>query len=561
MLKKLLVFNLFLIAVLIGAVNVFAADPWGVFDDYEDDYESYALYKVLNNTPIRYAIEIVEYEDDDEDYDDDYENVANDLRGVLEEQKKAEEFKTLIEKAFNTWPTDTRNMIIEEGREEEFADILNILPRKILLKRVSNRDDADIVFIFSAKEDMDCPSTAVACIHLKKDPIETYLQDVYIKENNISKDKLLSDIIHELGHYFALVDQYKDDSGTSEVHSTFSRLKKYDSIMASQNSTHLACDDVDGFINLLDLSVEEFSDRAKDGWESFCNGKKNGKGELFKDEFYREAKLVNKPSHVNGLYTQTFDKNGNLAEDFALDPFDLYGKEVTPSVVGYGLPRDMVDKQNNRKYHYTYNDIEKGEIKIWDVSDKLDWPTYKYIRKNEGDVEWSFDWNSDIYVHFQVNYDYDNQCSLHNYVWAIRGGDKDLTMTIYYTNDDNFSSITYEVRDVSRIDRNTKAKYPIYINLALEGKKYSCFIQEDITEPYFIELELRNSNNIKIIEKDEERLNNFARKYNVPKDEIIENAYKFCNYVKEEGNKEKYKHKCKLFRKVEEFYHSRVDHT
>lgn len=551
--KNKSVFKFILSFITILLVSPAFALDWGVFEDYDENASKYALYKVLNNIPIKYAIEINPYKDDNSG------EAANVFRGALEEKRKLEEFQTLIEKAFNTWPTDTRNMIIEEGRQDEFTDILNILPAKILLKRVSRREDANIVFIFSAKKDMACPLGAEACIFLEKNPIEVNLEDIYAGNNKGSKNELLNDIIHELGHYFALADQYKDDSDTSAVHSTFNRLIRYDSIMASSHSIHLACDDVDGFINLLDLSVKEFSDRAKNGWASFCNGKKNGKGELFKDEFYKKAKLVNKPSHTNGLYTQTFDKDGNLAEDFALDPFDLYEKEVLPSVVGYGMPGKMSDKKYNRKYSYTYNDIAKGEIKIWDESEEQNLSTYKYIREDRDGAVWSLDWVSDIGVHFDLRYTYNEECRIHNYIWGIRNRNKYLSMTLYYTKDNNFSSIAYDMKDVSQMDKNIKAKYPAYIYLSPEDKEYTCSIHEDIVEAPFIKLKLRGSNKTKLLEKDEEKLNNFARKYNVSEDEIIKNAYKLCNDMQAEGNKEKYKYKCDYFRKVEEFYHSRTN--
>ena len=256
-------------------------------------------------------------------------------------------------------------MIINSGREEEFKDIMPILSKNIILQKVEYIDFADIYFRFSSIKDIKCPTGSNACILLKTQPVVVFLENIYLSSGKDNKDimqqkkeTLLIDIIHELGHYFALTDQYIDDTDTSAVYSTFNRMGNYDSIMASVNFNHLTCDDVDGFINLIDLTSylenKKWSARARKGWASFCNGKKNGLNKEYKDEFYKEAKLLNKPYHVMGLYAQTFDEQGDLNGYTIIDPLDLYNKEFTTSVVGFGMAHIMTDTTNNIRYSYTY---------------------------------------------------------------------------------------------------------------------------------------------------------------------------------------------------------------
>lgn len=53
-------------ALLLGALPASALDgvEWGIFDDYEDNMEDYALYKVLNDMPIRYYVEDTETQEE-----------------------------------------------------------------------------------------------------------------------------------------------------------------------------------------------------------------------------------------------------------------------------------------------------------------------------------------------------------------------------------------------------------------------------------------------------------------------------------------------------------------
>ena len=169
MIKKIIPFLL----VLFLASNFISANDWGVFDNYEDEIEKYAMYKVLNEIPIKYAIEILPEASKEGKYinkKNEYEEVSGELKNYLEEQKKISELESLVETAFIAWPRDTHQMIFKEERKEEFADIYpllsKILSNRLSLKKVEDRKKADIVFIFSSKQALDCHKTAAACIDL-----------------------------------------------------------------------------------------------------------------------------------------------------------------------------------------------------------------------------------------------------------------------------------------------------------------------------------------------------------------------------------------------------------
>ena len=317
MFKKIICLSLFLTCAL-GLT--FAKDPWGVLNDYEENPTKYAMYKLIKRIPIKYAIEI-NYQikktnttkrntDKIGGKEFDEESFEEILAQKQIQMQIQAELQSLIKFAFNTWLHDTKNMIIREKREKEFADIMDILYRGVLLEK-TNSGEEDIVFNFVEEKEIlnSCGKKALACIFLNnRNPIKILLPPFVPNDTKKLKD-LQSLTIHELGHYFALVDQYKDLGDSSLEYGGLSdRLYREDSIMATSLESALGCDDVDGFINIIDITlmkdkdpnlmknpnliieseeVEVWSDRAANGWASFCNGK-----EGYKDTFYKKGKAV-----------------------------------------------------------------------------------------------------------------------------------------------------------------------------------------------------------------------------------------------------------------------------
>ena len=160
MIKKIYLSLIFITAAFLFGALPATANDWGIFDNYEEESEEYALYNVINDNPINYYI-IDTFKDDTENFLSEAELLKNEIN----KKQRTEEFKTLIQNAFNAWVKDTVNMINNEGRAEEFEDITSILPTEVALQEVFDEEDADIVFIFTSYKNMrkECNMKASAC--------------------------------------------------------------------------------------------------------------------------------------------------------------------------------------------------------------------------------------------------------------------------------------------------------------------------------------------------------------------------------------------------------------
>lgn len=317
---------LFMIFVFLLSAPSFAFD-WGIFAHYEEDHTNFALHKIINDIPIKYMLTEVCADEEEGNYvikETKEEALKHKLEKELMRKQREKELNRLIEEAFNNWLQDTKNMILEEDRAEEFDDIMPILSKHVLLQRVNDRKKADISFFFTTWSGMamNCGRQASACFIFSK-PRQIILVNPYSKEELMTRItnktyKTIAALTHEIGHYYALTDQYKDTGLDSVIYSTFNRMIKKDAVMGAKRTEMLSCDDVDGFINLVDLTLYletgEFSPRASQegGWASFCNGKKNRKGQYYKEEFYREGKLLNKPYYTRKGVKYHYDENGKV---------------------------------------------------------------------------------------------------------------------------------------------------------------------------------------------------------------------------------------------------------
>ena len=345
----------YLSLILLTAIFLFNALPacaldgveWGIFEDYTIKPNKYAFNKIFNKEPINYYIlpekDTKAIENDEENKDiDNLENIANSLGEKLEAEKTRSNFSKLIENAFNIWFEDTKNMIVKDGREKEFNDIINILKEKVSLKRVRKFADADIVFTFVNDVDKHCSRKAGGCISWKKFTDNNKIFAYVIIPNplkntkNYSEDKVFHVLTHEIGHYFGLTDQfYLENYKKNYTIYNNPRIGYKKSIMGASYIIGLDCDDVDGFINLIDLTLaggneEKFSERAQNIWASFCNGK----NEYFFDTYYRNAQPV-RQTVANWIKT----------------PFNAYG-----SILSYddkGRILNTTDGINRYTFNYT----------------------------------------------------------------------------------------------------------------------------------------------------------------------------------------------------------------
>ncbi len=242
-----------LLALTLLAGTLHAKRPWGVLDDMVEDtsFEIYAIDNLIDKRPIHYAV----------------------AKDVTPEEEAI--FKNNILK----WPAEALRVIQKSGRTQEFQDILPLLQTPLHLQKVSPEQDLDIYF--SIPREPAC-GNSVACF---KHPGEEPFSQVVIVAEARNKVKKLS--LHEIGHYFGLSDQY--DFPSNVPHSEYSSdVSEEGSVM--DDNEELTYDDVDGFINLLDLRLAQrrngqFSARAKKGWKSLNPRSKN---------MYQNATTINR---------------------------------------------------------------------------------------------------------------------------------------------------------------------------------------------------------------------------------------------------------------------------
>ena len=203
----------------------------------------------------------------------------------------------------------------EFARKDEFADILEALPRRIELQVINpNGEDCDKVM--KGKYDLRIKSlgnlkygsvlqqlshTRGMAASIKgvydKDPTIWRLSlpgnDDYTASELAEQEPMRTNSIfvsayaldydmdrvarHEMGHFFGLADQYEDKKNMNKVRSllrtepgevVFGGLP---SVMAK--SATLTCDDLEGFINAVDFiwGMEgKNSPRVQNGWKSLC---------------------------------------------------------------------------------------------------------------------------------------------------------------------------------------------------------------------------------------------------------------------------------------------------
>ena len=177
----------------------------------------------------------------------------------------------MVEQGYNKWFSHTLQAIEKTGRQEEFADLIPVLKQGVHVQQVGvDCSQADLrVYVMSlAGVFMNCESKAAACVTLDTDPVFMYFHPFKgIQKWLVGSNQDL--ISHELGHTLGMADQYK--YGRINAHEVYHTPDTQKSIMDSAKpSTQFGCDDVDGFINLLDVAVFNNRRGGQDGWRSFC---------------------------------------------------------------------------------------------------------------------------------------------------------------------------------------------------------------------------------------------------------------------------------------------------
>ena len=178
----------------------------------------------------------------------------------------------------------------------------------------------------------------------------------YTANSHYTKDHIKKILIHEIGHLYGLTDQYEDVGHSDVTNTTTDRFIRGISVMGASFTSSLRCDDVDGFINLIDLTQylrnKTWSPRAKNSWASFCNGK----GGSYHTTFYKEARVLNKKDY----------RNEGIAGDNCVYTYTADGKvdkRYCPKLWSFARPNDkltygkngLLSTKQDEKFTYKYS--------------------------------------------------------------------------------------------------------------------------------------------------------------------------------------------------------------
>lgn len=271
--------------ILLGCI-LHAKAPWGIlYDAEEPSFSVRAINNLIEGRSIRYAI--------------------NDVTTPQQEAI----FLANIQK----WPQEVVRLIKRSNRAQEFQDILPMLERKLVLQRVDVNAPPDIYLVVQKYPPCGGSDACVVSPDQSKKPFEI----IYI---NPKTENFSSALLHEIGHYYGLGDQYEESRLNShdEYSSNVNHQEKA-LMQGSDTQQEITCDDADGFINLLDLRLAQrrnkvFSKRAQQGWKSLCPKSSN---------MYQNAKTINRKEDVTFddedsqrvFYYQKYDNKGNMISD------------------------------------------------------------------------------------------------------------------------------------------------------------------------------------------------------------------------------------------------------
>ena len=206
-----------------------------------------------------------------------------------ESQEQLEQ-QALVQGLYEKWFSYAADTIRKAHREKEFSDVLDILDRGVSIRWVDHPSQADIVFRITSLEEVEraCRGEGVlGCYTPSRPPViylpfntgknaATTIAQVFNSPRVSTKEVGL----HEVGHSLGLSDQY-DAAADVNSHAVYASSKQGTGIMNNVchgklfGKCHLTCDDVDGLINLIDITRAIASERNEYGWRSFCRQSKD----------------------------------------------------------------------------------------------------------------------------------------------------------------------------------------------------------------------------------------------------------------------------------------------
>ena len=321
---------------LLLSLAVFAKAPGGLKEDYVDNPErpGYGLAKALLQEPIKYYVEETRSAKPKKGVAPDYATEAVLTRGISAQAAVVE--------GFNKWFSYTKETIEKAGRQAEFADIMPYLSRPVRLEKVSNPDVADMSFVFATYQEMQrlCRGDAAGC-HWGVKIVVPYIE--YTQAGGDDWESTDATLVHEIGHFYGLGDDYLGTYNKSLEYSTVGRTGKNLTIMDMGHV--MGCDDADTFINAIDFTLAyknnwRWSERAIRGWKSFCDNNR-----------FAEGKELDKPPLVGKQCIYNFKHRGTLDSKLCPEPFVPGNRRLNYTKDGYPMSLEDLDMNISISYH------------------------------------------------------------------------------------------------------------------------------------------------------------------------------------------------------------------
>ena len=261
----------------------------------------------------------------------------------------------MLEKGYNKWFSHTAKAIERSGRQEEFADLMPVLKKGVKVQKAwvdCDQPDLKVHVMSEVGMQVNCSASAAACVWLNQTPMYMFFHPFDgVKKWLMGGNQNV--IAHELGHTMGMADQY--EYGRNNSHEVYHTPDKQRTTMDSAKPfARFGCDDVDGFINLLDVGVFGNRRGGKEGWRSFCKG--------------RNYSYVNGRPVVNAKYA--VDLLSNIVVGPVLHIYDKQGQQIkrkqyifAPSDAPYDLtiPFHPLQTEKDRLGRVVYQKNARGE--------------------------------------------------------------------------------------------------------------------------------------------------------------------------------------------------------
>ena len=398
---------------LLGSRTFLYASPWGVVDSYmqespdytkiiSSNHTNFAMYHFVAGKAIPFSITFDKYENQTPQTDAQWE----------------QRLLPLIEHAFAAWPAQTRTFIQSKGRAAEFRDIDSLLNSSVHLRRVPNQE-ADISF------DFENFKGAAFTYDVNDLSIQKHIRLPNPAFYGKKEEKNLPNfLLHEIGHYYGLGDRYQEGiSGNSPTYSTTGDTDG-DTIMASNLGNKLLCDDVDGFINLLDLTLflmkGKWSARADTGWKSLCNNTK----------MYVQGREQNRAAFFDGTFIYYYNKDGSVKSKERARVSGNYNPFTSAQAAKgpFKQVQTFEDDDFSMKTHINYARIGEGKIAGSTHTANLQMATFTGSRKQPRKWDLSLSYERDSTgarektpqkQHFEINVPKQDICQLKSEYYSI----------------------------------------------------------------------------------------------------------------------------------------------